>query len=102
MEVQKKSYMEDFGIKPKNEPAPLDQIQASMNGRFDKLQEAPTPDQTKNSAPIIVNNGGDVVNNVINNSASAGGNSGGGGGSPSKIPSPFDGQLFGRPWAYTP
>jgi hypothetical protein len=102
MEVQKKSYMEDFGIKPKNEPAPLDQIQASMNGRFDKLQEAPTPDQTKNSAPIIVNNGGDVVNNVINNSASGGGNSGGGGGGPSKTPSPFDGQIFGRPWAYTP
>ena len=60
------------------------------------ISQSPTQ---PSGAPIIVNKGGDTINNITN---ASGGGSGGAAGSPSRIPNPWDNQVFGNPWVAYP
>lgn len=67
--------------------------QSIQDLKTEAISKSPTQ---PSGAPIIVNKGGDTINNITN---ASGGGSGGAAGSPSRIPNPWDNQVFGNPWA---
>lgn len=88
------------GIKAAMNPdiAPVENVKGAAMGQTS--QEVAID---KSSAqPIIVNRGGDTVNNITNTSGGGSGGGNSGGGSPSKIPNPWEAQVFGRTWSAYP
>lgn len=72
--------------------------QLSQSARSEAISQS-ADQQGAKAPPIIVNKGGDTINNITN---ASGGGSGGAAGTPSRIPNPWDNQVFGNPWVAYP